>query len=97
MLHHLRDVLVTLVRITLQHPHQQVLGLVANEGLVENEVVLEDFFKHPLVIVIVERRQAGEHLVEKDTETVDVESAVMAIVVQEHLRAQVLWRATERV
>ena len=95
MLHHLRDVLVTLVRIALQHPHQQVLGLVANEGLVENEVVLQDFFKHPMVIFIVEWRQTGEHLIEKDTKTVDIKSAVMSIVVEEHLRAQILWRATE--
>ena len=72
VLHHLRDVLVTLVRIALQHPHQQVLGLVADEGLVENEVVFQDFLKHPLVIVIVEWWQAGEHLIEKDTKAVDV-------------------------
>ena len=49
------------------------------------------------MILVIKGWQACQHLVQQDAQAVDIEAAIMAFSVREHLRAQVLGRPAKRI
>jgi len=56
-----------------------VFDIGANVGLVEDEISRHNLFKHYIYILIVKWRQTGNHLVQENAKTVDVDFAVVAV------------------
>ena len=97
VLHDLSDALVAHDLVLFEHVAEEVFYFSTQEWLIQGEISIDDVIKHAGMIIIEKRRKARYHFVQKDAEAVDVKATIVPFTVLEHLGAEVLRRATERV
>ena len=79
------------------YPLHELLAVLVDDALRELDLAKADILVHLLRVLGVERTPPAAHLEQEDTETPEVDQLRVPVLVEQHLRGEVLRRAAERI